>query len=66
MIHWELNKKVKVDHKNEWYMHKPEFIQENDLHKILWDFEKQTGHLILARRPDLVIVKKKKKRESTE
>ena len=43
-------------------MHKPEFIQENDLHKILWDFENQTGHLILARRPELVIVKKKQKK----
>ena len=40
-------------------MHKPETIQENETHIILWDFEIQTDPLILTRRPDLVIVKKK-------
>ena len=25
----------------EWYMHKPEFAQENERHKYLWDFEKK-------------------------
>ena len=44
-------------------MHNPEFVPENETHKILWDFEKQTDHLISARRPDLEIVNKKKKRE---
>ena len=43
-------------------MHNPKSPQ-NEMHKVLWDFEKQTDHLILARRPDLVIVKKKKKRK---
>ena len=42
------------------YMHKPESIRENETHKILWDLEIQTDHLIPARRPDLVIVNKKK------
>ena len=42
-------------------MHNPEFVQENETHKILWDFEIQTNHLISARRQHLVIVKKKKK-----
>ena len=37
-------------------MHKPEFILENGTHKILWDFEIQTNHSILARRPDLVLI----------
>ena len=31
------------------------------MHTLLWDFETQTDHLILARRPDLVIVNKKKR-----
>ena len=35
---------------------------ENETHKILWDFEIQTDHQILARRSDLVIVNKKKKK----
>ena len=36
------------------------------MHKILWDFEMPTDHLILARRPDLVIVNKKKKKKKKE
>ena len=35
-------------------MHKPESVLENETHKILWDFEFQTSHLISARKPDLV------------
>ena len=41
-------------------MHKPESVMEYKTHKILWDFEIQTDHLIPARRLDLVIKKKKK------
>ena len=47
-------------------MHKPKPVLENETHKILWDFKIETDHLILARRPDLVIVKKKKKRKKKE
>ena len=43
-------------------MHNTESILENEMHKLLWDFEIQTDHLISARRPDLIKVKKKKKR----
>ena len=35
---------------------------ENNTHKLLWDCHIQTDHLISARRPDLIIKKKKKKR----
>ena len=42
-------------------MHNPAPVQENDTHKLLWDFNKQTDHLILARRPDLIIINKKKR-----
>ena len=44
-----------------WNMHNPESNLENETHKTLWDFEIQTNHLISARRPDLVIVNKKKR-----
>ena len=40
-------------------MHKPEFVLENETHKILLNFEIQTDHLISARRADLMIVYKK-------
>ena len=42
-------------------MHKPESVLENETHKILWDFEIQTDHLITARRPDLVLINKKER-----
>ena len=58
VIHWEMCKKFKFDHTNKWYMHNPAAVLENDMHKLLWDFDIQTDHLISARRPDL-----KKKRE---
>ena len=40
-------------------MHKPESVLENEMHKILWDFEIQTDHLILTRWPPAVIIDKK-------
>ena len=46
----------------------PVSFLENKMHKIIWDFEIPTNHLISARRPDLVIItriiKKKEKRTS--
>ena len=42
-------------------MHKPEFILENKTHRIVWDSEIQMDHQILARRPDLVLINKKKR-----
>ena len=42
-------------------MHNPVPVLENDTHKLLWDFNIQTDHLIPARRPDLIIINKKKK-----
>ena len=36
-------------------------MRENDTHKLLWDFNIQTDHLIPARRPDLIIINKKKR-----
>ena len=47
--------RFKFDHTNKWYIHNPESFLENEMHKILWDFETQTDHLISA---DLVIVKR--------
>ena len=42
------------------YMHKLESVLENEAHKILLDFEIQTDHLISARRPEPVLINKKK------
>ena len=40
-------------------MHNPVPVLENDSHKLLWDFNIQTDHLIPARRPDLIIINQK-------
>ena len=56
-------KKFKFDYANKWYIHNPAPVLENDIHKLLWDFDIQTDLLISARRPDLIIINKKKKRK---
>ena len=63
VIHWKLSMKFKFDKTTKRYMHKPESVLENEMHKILRDFEIQSDHLILTRRPDLVIVNKKKEKK---
>ena len=42
-------------------MQNPAPVLENDTHKLLWDFDIHMDHLILARRPDLIIINKKKR-----
>ena len=44
-------------------MHNPAPVLENDTHKPLWDLDIHTDYLISARRPDLKIKKKKKKKK---
>ena len=39
MIPCELCKKLKFDLNINGYMHKPESVLENKMHKILWDYE---------------------------
>ena len=63
VIPWEMCKKLKFDHTNKWYIHNPASVLENDIHKLLRDFNIQTDHLISARRPDLIIINNKKKSE---
>ena len=55
------NNNNKNDHTNKWYMHNPAPVLENDTHKLLWEFDIQTYHLLSARRPDLLIINKKKR-----
>ena len=43
-------------------MHNPVPVLENNTHKLQWDFDIHTDHLISARRPDLIIINKKKKK----
>ena len=60
---WVMCKKLKFDHANKWYKHNPASIFENGTHKLLWDFDIKTDHLISARRPDLIIINNQKKKK---
>ena len=59
VIHWELCKKLKFDHRNKWNMYNLESVLENDTHKLCWDFEIKMDHQFSATRPDLIIINKK-------
>ena len=61
VIHRELCNKLKFYSMNKWYMHKSESVLENQTHKLFLDFYKKMDHLILARRPDLIIIDKKER-----
>ena len=61
VIQWELYKTLKFDPSDEWYMLKPKSVQENETHKILRDFKIHMDHSISARRPDLILINKKKR-----
>ena len=41
-------------------MHKPAPVLDNNTHKLLWDFDIHMDHLISVRKPDLIIINKKK------
>ena len=50
-IHREMCKKFKYDQTHKWYMLNLAPILENDTHKLLWDFDIHTDHLVSARNP---------------
>ena len=58
-LHWSLCQQFGFPRANKWYEHKAEKVLENDDYKLLWDLDLKTDKVISARRPDLVIVKKK-------
>ena len=65
VIHRESCQKFEFHHTNKWYVHNPESVLENETPKLLWDFEIQTDHLILPRRPDLIIVNNNNKKRTS-
>ena len=50
---------LNFSHTSKWYIHKPDSVQENETHEILCDIKIQTELLIPARRPDLVVIKRR-------
>ena len=61
LVHWKLCEKHDLVRTEKWYEHCPEGIVEDDDVKLLWDMNIQCDNVIEARRPDLVLVDKKKK-----
>ena len=51
MVHWKLARKCNFEAGTKWY----------EDYKILWDFSIHIDHVKEARRPDLVVVNKKKR-----
>ena len=60
IVHWKLARKCNFEAGDKWYEHEPESVLESEDYKILWDFSIQTDHVIEARRPDLVVVDKRR------
>ena len=66
VIHWELCKRLNLELTTKWYNHKPESVHENEMHKIFLDFEIEKDNLNLAKRLDLMIINKNKKKSKKE
>ena len=61
MGHWKLARKCNFEAGIKWYKPEPESVLENEDYKILWKFSMVTDHVIEVRRPDLVVVDKKRR-----
>ena len=46
-------------------MYKPEYVQENKMHWKFWHFVMETNNSDVARKPDLMLIRKKKKNLSS-
>ena len=64
VIHWELCQKLKFDYTNKLSIHNIESALKNKTHKLLWDFDIQTDHLISVRRKDQTPTRQKKKKKN--
>ena len=58
LVYRKLWCKYDMSRGEKWYEHQPEGVAENEKYKILWDMTIQCGHVIEARRPDIVVVEK--------
>ena len=61
LIHWELCKRLKLDHTTKWYMCKPKSVLKYKVYKILLDFETQKELIISSKRLDIVLINKSKR-----
>ena len=56
IVHSKLARKCNFEAGDKWYEHEHESVLQNEDYKILWDFSIQADHVIVAWRPDLIVV----------
>ena len=56
-----MREKFKFGHTNKGYLHNPVPFLGNNTHKLLRDFNIHRDHLISARKPELIIINKRKR-----
>ena len=61
-VHWQFCEKLGFNRARLWYEQEPESVVENENFKILWDFTIQCDHMIEARRQDIGVADKVKKK----
>ena len=61
-LHWDVCRLYDIDCENKWNEHQPDGVVETTNVKILWNVNIQTDNEIQARRPDIVVVKKKERK----
>ena len=59
-VYQDLTGKQGFQRGDKWFEHVPESVLENDNCKLMWDCNIQTNHHVKARRPELVVVNKKR------
>ena len=64
-VHWCLAKKFGFAVSGQWYQHRAEESIENDKVKLCWDLNIYTDHVIVATRPDIVVVNKETNKMSS-
>ena len=62
IVHLKLCQKFGLVGEVKWYNHKSASVVENNRIKILWDFDNQTDHVILQKRPDILVLFKTEKK----
>ena len=63
-VHWELCEKNELEHTEKWYKHDPEGAVKNEEMKLLWDINAQCDNMIEARRPNMILINKKERKET--
>ena len=55
-VHWDLCKKNGLEHTEKWYEHVPEKV------KVLWDINVQCDNVVVAKRPDIILIDTKERK----